>query len=91
MRYHRKAFSRPGLREPSPVRGLRVLSISGERLGTIADVRAGQFLLDDGAQGHWLSRDAIFTAGNDVLTLICEREGLGNYAQPDGPGVVSDS
>lgn len=85
MRYHRKAMSKPGLREPAPVRGLGVLSISGERLGTIADVRAGQFLLDDGAQAHWLSRDAIFTAGNDVLTLICEREGLENYAAPLGP------
>ena len=58
--------------------GLPVRSISGRNLGVIGEVRDGAFRVDfgDDSSQVWLMADALFTIEGDMVSLICERNGV---------------
>ena len=66
-----------------PVRGDVVQTTTGIRLGHVISVKPGEFQVRLGHKTRWLSRDAIFTAYNGRVTLVCESEGLLLYTTLD--------
>lgn len=56
--------------------GQRVVSRAGAELGAVARVGRGRFLVVDGTREVWLRDDVISLAGEKVVRLVCEGDGL---------------
>ena len=66
-----------------PARGDLVQTTTGIRLGHVVTVKPDEFQVRLGHKTRWLTRDAIFTAYNGRVTLVCEAEGLLVYTLLD--------
>jgi hypothetical protein len=83
----RIAFSRLATREPVAGIGDTVQTVSGVWLGLVAERAEEAFLVRGKSLEFWLSDSSVFTRAGGYLTLICEREGLMNYASSRAPVV----
>jgi hypothetical protein len=75
-------FENAGQRSRRPVVGASVVSISGRRLGLVAEVSGDAFCLEQQQERIWLGAEAIFTVDAGVVSLICESEGVSKLAVP---------
>jgi hypothetical protein len=75
-----------GGRVDAPARGDGVVGPSMVRIGRVADLAPGRFLLEtrDGRR-LWMKGDCVFTVDEGVVTLICEQDRLPEYTAP-APG-----
>lgn len=65
--------------------GQAVRSISGRSLGVVGEVGEAAFRLDLGDETQiWLRPDAIFTIESNLVSLICERNGVYRFEARTG-------
>jgi len=76
----RTAFSKLAVRDPVAAIGDTVQTVSGVWLGLVEERADGSFLVQGKSTEFWLSDSSVFTRAGPNVTLICEREGLLNYA-----------
>lgn len=62
-----------------PVTGQIVRTVSGRGIGRVADVREATFCVETDDESIWLRSDAIFNIVDQVVSLVCERDGLQRF------------
>ncbi|MCC7363957.1 MAG: hypothetical protein IT303_06265 [Dehalococcoidia bacterium] len=62
-----------------PAIGERVAATSGRPIGVVIQVRPDCFHVAMPGNDAWLTRDAVFTIEEGVVTLVCEPERLCAY------------
>lgn len=73
-------MNHPQFGEQQPQVGDRVFSVSGRRLGEVADLESGCFSIT-GREGLWLDPSVVFHRQVTTVTLICEQEGLRRFGR----------
>ncbi len=76
----RSPFSKVAVRQPVPAIGDIVQTVSGVSLGVVADTAEASFFVRGKTTEIWLGQQSVFTRAGGYLTLVCEREGLAQYA-----------